>query len=271
MVLQRRIRPRGSICASWRGCARSSPARRRIQEIGGRLVRPGPLGLELGGEREQGRLVAGAADDLDRERHAVGGEAGRHRHRRVAEVVPGDAVGIEAAHPEQGPERAPPLPAAHRQRRAAHHRRHQHVVGVEDRVDAGGVGLARARRACSKTLSGIGRPSLRHAAGAAFEPLRLRHLGDVFGDAAQVARAPSCCRCSPSRDPAGAVSWPSERSSLGRLGDRRLGLVGDGRRRHRPRRRGRVGDPQLAGRASSPTRRRGARAAPARPAPRSRR
>src|SRR5690348_5627117 len=57
-------------------------------------IRPGALGLDLRGEREQGRLVAGATDDLDRERHALGREAEGDRHRRVAEVVPGDAVGI---------------------------------------------------------------------------------------------------------------------------------------------------------------------------------
>ena len=136
-------------------------------------VRPGPLGLELGGEREQGRLVAGAADDLDRERHAVGGEAGGHRHRRVAEVVPGDAVGIEAAHPEHRAQRALALPAPHRQRRAAHHRRHQHVVGVEDRVDAGGVGRSAAQRPLEEPV-GDQAAEPAEAAGAPFEPLGMR-------------------------------------------------------------------------------------------------
>ena len=72
-----------------------------------------------------------------------------HRHRRVAEVVPGDAVGIEAAHPEHRPQGAPPLPAAHRQRRPAHHRHHQDVEVVEERVDAAASAAAAARGARS--------------------------------------------------------------------------------------------------------------------------
>ena len=120
MMLQRRIRPRGSLreLARMRKVVPLPRARMGARAVAGdcwrALVRPGPLGLDLGGEREQGRLGAGAADDLDRQRHAVGGEAGGHRHRRVAEVVPGDAVGIEAAHPEHRPQGALALPAAHR-------------------------------------------------------------------------------------------------------------------------------------------------------------
>lgn len=59
------------------------------------------------------------------------------RHRRVAGVVPGDAVGIEAAHTEDGVERAAALPAADRQRGPAHRRHDEDVDVVEDRVDAG--------------------------------------------------------------------------------------------------------------------------------------
>ena len=44
--------------------------------------RPRPLGLQLGGEREQRPLVAVAADQLHRQRHAVGGEARRGRRPR---------------------------------------------------------------------------------------------------------------------------------------------------------------------------------------------
>ena len=145
------------------------------------LVRPGPLGLELGREREQGRLVAGAADDLDRERHAVGGEAGRYRHRRVAEVVPGDAVRIEAAHAEHGEEGAAPLPTTHRQRRAAHHRGHQDVMGVEDRVYAGGVGLG-PTPGLLEDLVGDQAAEPAETASTAFEALRIGHIGDIFGE-----------------------------------------------------------------------------------------
>src|SRR4029079_19004276 len=54
-------------------------AARRRPRLGdrGALVRPGPLGLELGGQREQGRLVAEAADDLHGERQAISGGTSR--------------------------------------------------------------------------------------------------------------------------------------------------------------------------------------------------
>ena len=60
MVLQRRIRPRGSI--------RELARMRKVLRLGDRRtpVRPGPLGLDLCGQGKQPRLVAAAADDLNR-------------------------------------------------------------------------------------------------------------------------------------------------------------------------------------------------------------
>ena len=178
----------------------------------------------------QGRLVAGAADDLHGQGHAVGGDAGGDRHRRVAEVVPGHAEGIDAAHAEHGPDRAAALPAAHRNRRVAHHRGDQHVEGVEDRVDPGGVDLAGRERPLEEAVGDqASQPG--EAAGAPFEPLGVGHLGELFGDAAQVARrdvvadaapggvlagrprgrASAAARPSPPRRP-----WPHRRRSAAR-------------------------------------------------------
>ena len=101
-------------------------------------------------------------------------------------MVPGHAVGIEAAHPEHGVEGAAALPAADRQRGAAHHRHHQDVDVVEDRVDAGDLGGAVGHRFFVERL-GEQAAELAEAAGAPFEALRQRHFLDGLGDALEEA------------------------------------------------------------------------------------
>ena len=98
MLLQRRIRPRGSIreLARMRKVFRLALGDRRAR------VRPGPLGLELGGEREQGRLVAGAAD------RSGPPAACRRRRSRPAPTSPGCRGGSRGrSRDRSGSSRAP--------------------------------------------------------------------------------------------------------------------------------------------------------------------
>ena len=220
-------------------------AQRRVRRAA--AVRPGPLGLELGGEREQRRLVAGAADDLDRR------AACRRRRSRTGPPSPGCRGGSRGrSRDRSGSSRGPcgsrpALPAAHRQRRAAHHRRDQHVVGVEDRVDAGRVGLAAAHRPLEERVgeqrARAGRSrgcGVRAAPGAAPASTSSATPRRKRGVMLLPIPPQSGSRC--------ATSWPSEPQQLGGLGDGALDVLGDRRRRRGARRRGRPGDPQLAGR-----------------------
>ena len=237
-----------------------------------RAVRPGPLGLDLGGEREQRRLVAVAGDDLDRERHPVGGEAER------APPSPGCRGGSRGRRRDRsGPsrcavaQRAPALPAPHRERGVAHHRHDQDVEVVEDRVHPRGVRVATG--AAGVLVEGVGQQAAQpaEAAGAAFEALRMGDFVDRLGHAGEEAGGDVVADPAPVGVALGDVV--AERAAAARPASATAPLtssetVGGARRARRARSTTRRGACRAA---SAPTRRRAARAAAAPRAPSSRR
>ena len=98
-----------------RGRSRSASS---ITQRAGTRSAHGRCGLDLRGEREQRRLVAGAADELDGEREAVAGEAGGHRRGGLAGVVERRAVRHPARVAVERPQRAAALVGADRDRAA---------------------------------------------------------------------------------------------------------------------------------------------------------
>ena len=170
-------------------CGRSSPRSARPARRAADLVRPAADALDLCGERQQRVLLVRAGHGLDRQRQPVVGDARRERGGRLAGEVPDRAERHEHAHAQDGAQRAPPLPAAHRHRRLGERGGEQHVVAVEGAVAGArqaGLGPPRARHEVRPDEP----PRRRHLPRTPLQPARLGHeRARVVVDAAQPARA----------------------------------------------------------------------------------
>ena len=174
-------------------------------------VRPRPLGLDLGGEREQGRPRRRAADQGHRPRQPARREARRDRHRRLAGVVPDRGEAKMRLIPSRVRSAPLPCPAADLDRRLAHRRRDQDVELAPAAVDLLGVrGRGRGSR-CAITAAGVGPSEPAEPAGARLEPLGVRDRLDVLADAAEVAGDEVVAGRARTTGSWRRTSWPSER------------------------------------------------------------
>ena len=220
--------------------ARAPPSRRpRSRRVGRARLRPRALGLELGGERQQRRLVVRAADELHAARQPVGAEAGRDRRGRLAGDVPRRRCRAPSPATALSVHSAPrPSQLADPRRRRCGRRRQQHVVVVEDAVQraraysrlagerpleqrAGLSAPSRAIPACAAPGARGARSRARRrgrragSAGSAPSPRRCRSRGR-----ARSARARASAAARPSRSSARAPSSSSLRQHARR--DRRV-------------------------------------------------
>ena len=216
----RRRRTRIEMAAERQRARGHGAARRRVQPRPGRSTSAGVRSAQGRSDSSWAASESsvassfGRADDLHRQRQAVRAEPGRDRGGRLAGVVPGDGVGIEAALADQAAERAARFGSG-RARTAG-----PAVVGVSRtswsskispiRVAVGALEPDRRgappSRAPPRGRSGDSPGSIARAARGAAPPRRPRRSRRGSGPR-------SGCRRRPSRGRATRPSWPSERSS----------------------------------------------------------